>query len=177
MRILIAAVLISVLHVCGWAQDAPPRPDAPGVTVRSFRWYKFRPGWDKAPVGRVEREPTRDQFGQLRSPGAVLDASPKSQEGYKYRARVTNVGSKNIRAIVWEYRFTEAGSGEAHSHRFRTVTRIGPGRSKELVAFSYAPPSRTINVASLGLKGSKPFEEQVLINRVEYSDGSTWQRP
>jgi hypothetical protein len=99
------------------------------------------------------------------------------QEGYKYRAKVTNVGGKNIRAIVWEYQFTEVGSREVHSHRFRTVTRIGPGRSKELVAFSYAPPSRTINVASLGLKGSKPFEEQVLIDRVEYSDGSAWQRP
>lgn len=177
MRILIATALISVFHVCIRAQDASQPAGAPGVTVGSHRWYKFRPGWDKAPVGRVEREPTRDQYGQLRSPKVVLDAGPGPREGYKYRARVTNVGGKSIRAIVWEYRFTEAGSREVHSHRFRTAAMIGPGRSKELVAFSYSPPSRTINVAALGLEGSKPFEEQVLIERVEYSDGSTWQRP
>lgn len=177
MRILIATLLISALHVGSWAQDASQPTDAPGVAVRSFRWYKFRPRWDEAPVGRIEREPTRDQFGQLRSPGAILDASPRPQAGYKYRAKVTNVGGKKIMAIVWEYRFTEVGSRGVHSHRFRTVTRINPGRSKELVAFSYAPPSRTINVASYGLKGSKPFEEQVFIDRVEYSDGSAWQRP
>jgi len=53
---------------------------------------------------------------------------------------------------------------------------IKAGKEKEIQAFSLAGPSEVVNVDTLAQDSANPFEEKVLINRVEYADGSIWQR-
>jgi hypothetical protein len=51
---------------------------------------------------------------------------------------------------------------------------IPAGKGKDLEGFSLSGPSDVIDVATLNAGTS--FKENVFINRVEYADGSIWQR-
>ena len=102
----------------------------------------------------------------------------KPVDGYAYRARVHNGGKSAIETIFWEYQFKETASpAEVARRQFLCVVNIKPDKDKELQAFSVSGPGTVISTASLSNKtGEKLFEEQVLINRVEYVDGTIWQR-
>jgi hypothetical protein len=58
--------------------------------------------------------------------------------------------------------------------QFLCGVSIKPEKDKELQAFSLSGPHDVISVDTLSKKS--PGEEKVVINRVEYGDGSIWQR-
>jgi len=60
--------------------------------------------------------------------------------------------------------------------QFLCGVQIKPDREKEVLAFSASGPSDVVSVESLSKKAENLFGEKVLINRVEYADGSIWQR-
>jgi hypothetical protein len=98
-------------------------------------------------------------------------------DGFAYKARVQNASSRVIEILFWEYQFTDASNPTAVTRRqFLCGVNIKPGKEKELQAFSLFGPSEVVNVESLANKSANAFQEKVLINRVEYSDGSIWQR-
>src|SRR2546421_3126975 len=68
--------------------------------------------------------------------------------------------------------FMDAGMrGLVARHRFQTFRRVKPGKSSTLSYTSATPPTRVISAAPHDGK-SKPFEEQVRIRCVAYSDGT-----
>jgi len=60
--------------------------------------------------------------------------------------------------------------------QFLCGVNIKPDKAKELQAFGLSGPSEVVSVGSLANKSGKQFQENVVINRVEYADGSIWQR-
>ena len=105
--------------------------------------------------------------------------SPKAKtvEGYLYRAKVQNAGNQVIEILFWEYQFAEKANPENTTrHQFLCGVSIRPGKDKELEGFSATPPNNVVNVDTLSNKSDTPFTEKIVINRVEYSDGSIWQR-
>lgn len=105
--------------------------------------------------------------------------APKSKpaDGYDYRVRVRNSSGRQIEVVFWEYEFTEAANPSNVTRRqFLCGAQIKAEKEKELGALSLSPPSGAISAASLSDKTASPFRERVLINRVEYSDGTIWQR-
>jgi hypothetical protein len=60
--------------------------------------------------------------------------------------------------------------------QFLCGVTIPSEKSKELEGFSLSGPSDVVNVGALANNADKPFKEAVLINRVEYVDGTIWQR-
>jgi hypothetical protein len=101
----------------------------------------------------------------------------KAVDGFAYKARVQNASSRVIEILFWEYQFTDASNPTAVTRRqFLCGVNIKPGKEKELQAFSVSGPSEVVNVESLANKSAKAFKENVLINLVEYSDGSILQR-
>ena len=105
--------------------------------------------------------------------------SPKAKtvDGYLYRARIQNGGDQLIEILFWEYQFAEKANPENTTrHQFLCGVSIRPGKDKELEGFSVTPPNNVVNVDTLSNKSDNPFTEKVVINRVEYSDGSIWQR-
>jgi hypothetical protein len=78
--------------------------------------------------------------------------------------------------LFWEYQFIDRVDPAMVTRRqFLCAANLKPGKEKELVAFSLGGPS-VVNVNTLAKNSDKPFDEKVVINRVEYSDGSIWQR-
>ena len=102
---------------------------------------------------------------------------PKAVDGFAYRAKVQNAGKKVVEIVFWEYQFKEASNPATLVRRqFLCGVNIKPDKEKELQAFSLSGPSDVVSVDSLSQKSGNPFQEKVVINRVEYSDGTIWQR-
>lgn len=109
---------------------------------------------------------------ESRSPGGR-----KNVDGFEHRVKVKNTSAKVVEVVFWEYQFTElADSTNVVRRQFICGLKIDPQKEKELQAFSVSSPSAVISVESLANKSGKHFDEKVLINRVEYADGSIWKR-
>lgn len=101
----------------------------------------------------------------------------KTMEGFAYRVKVQNQSANVVEVIFWEYRFQDPAQPDLVARRqFLCGVSIAGGKGKELEGFSLSGPSNVINVKTLESKASSPIQETALINRVEYSDGSIWQR-
>jgi hypothetical protein len=105
--------------------------------------------------------------------------SPKEKivDGFSYRAKIQNASNKVVEIVFWEYQFKEKANPERVGRRqFLCAVNIKPDKEKELLGFSLSGPSNVISVDSLANKSGNLFDEKVVINRVEYADGSIWQR-
>lgn len=95
---------------------------------------------------------------------------------FLYRTSIRNSGTKAIKEIDWDYIFYDAASREELGRRqFTSVQTIGPGKSKELSFMIPTPPTRRISVNSLDKKERVGIEEQVVVVKITYADGSFWQ--
>lgn len=103
--------------------------------------------------------------------------SPKAEprDGFAFRIKVKNSSTKVVEIVFWEYQFHEAENPKSIARRqFLCGVDIRPDREKDLEGFSLSGPSDVVSVSALADKTR--FQESVLINRIEYSDGSIWQR-
>lgn len=99
----------------------------------------------------------------------------KTTDGFAYRIKVENAGARAIEIVFWEYQFQDPADASLIARRqFLCGVNIAANKSKELEGFSLSGPSDVVNINTLANKSQN--REQVLINRVEYSDGSIWQR-
>jgi hypothetical protein len=97
-------------------------------------------------------------------------------EGFLYRASFRNAAAAKIDLIFWEYRFAEPADRSNFSRRqFLCVARIKPGDRGDVEAFSIFGPTDTIAAGTAG-KAEGRFIEDVVINRIEFSNGAVLQR-
>ena len=91
--------------------------------------------------------------------------------GYESSVQLKNAGAKTITAIEWQHVFftDESKQNELKRFEFRKRITIEPGEQK-FVANVVHPRKQS--------KGLPPVSKQnVVIKRIEYADGSAWQRP
>ena len=178
--------------------------DGEPVLVVSAKWAKSRLTAEQAetvsvpPVAAVipankiiERNRRADIPAGMRDPNldtidgrsAALEKSVqdsrtgKPADGFVYRTKVHNAATKRIETIFWEYQFIDpTNTTPTTSHQFLCLVIIKPEKDQDLEAFSVSGPSDVVSVEMLSRKGGDPFQEKVVINRVEYADGSIWQR-
>lgn len=97
--------------------------------------------------------------------------------GYSYVAEVRNDSGKTAEIVYWEYRFAEiAQPANVVRRQFLCGAKLKNGEKRALSAFSLLGPSDTITLESLAKSTNKLFNEEVLVNRIEFSDGSILQR-
>lgn len=198
--LLLSLLLITVPPVQSNAGDGAP------VTVVSAKWTKTRQQKVEKPDARSTtpaaamtaadknfarnrrvndpagvRDPNADTIDSRSAAldKAVRDARAPSieVEGYAYRVKVQNAAPKNIEVIFWEYQFEETANPSNLTRRqFLCGVQIKGGKEKELQAFGGSGPAGAISAESLAHNASNPFAERVVVNRVEYADGTIWQR-
>jgi len=151
-------------------------PPAPAMIGANKNFERQRRG--NAPAG--ERDPNADSLDgrSAAMEKAVQDSrAPRPVDGFAYRVKVQNGGSKTIDVLFWEYEFIDPANPQAMARRqFLCGVSIKPGKEKEIQAFSVSGPSDVINVETLAKKSENPFVERAVINRIEYADGTIWQR-
>ncbi len=170
----------------------PPAP--PGIAVSEWRWSPYfshshrlarrnssRITTDDA-AARERREKSRqgskDETSGTRSLPSAPDPfiiGPKELGtglyGFMYKVRVENKGAKKIKALSWEYVFLDPLNRSVISrHQFLSKVKINPGGKKEISGLNVRRPMHAVRAEAANL----PPVEQVVIKRVEYSDGSVW---
>ena len=201
-----ALLLSLLLVFVSPGQSPTISPQASSLSVLSFKWYRSRqvidPGAaDSAVVPPVRaviaanknfernvrannptgaRDPNEDT---LDGRSAALEKSvqdsrapqTKPVDGYAYRVKIQNKSPQVIEIVFFEYQFIDPSTPANMARRqFLCGVNIKPDKEKELQAFSISGPSDVVSVDSLGKKAL--LQENVLINRVEYADGTIWQR-
>jgi hypothetical protein len=197
MKSVIILLIVAALGATFSARQSGDSEVTADVIILKFRWnsYVSRPDWDKdvhktlneaANNDRQAREQQRRQTPRpdevMKLPEVKSDEPTPGTKGFQYRVTVKNNGKKTIRAVGWDYLFVVVKEDakepqEESRHSFASHQKIKPGESKELLHFSTTPPTRVINAEATGGEKPLPFLERVVINRIEYSDGSVWNRP
>jgi hypothetical protein len=199
------AVLLAplVLMMVAPLQDPVISHEGNPVVVLSHKWFKDRqevadtsaaslPAAAMIPANKnfernrrvttapAERDPNLDTIDGR---SAALEKSvqesraPKPIDGFAYRAKIHNASSKVIETIFWEYQFQDGSNPATLARRqFLCAVSIKGQKDKELQAFSASGPASVVSVADLSSRSTNSPEERVVINRVEYTDGSIWQR-
>ena len=201
MKILpLLTLLFSLLIPFQGTNDGSP------LTVSSFKWSRARrtvetPVAEGAPPARAMIPQNRNfaRNARVNDPAGVRDPNadtidgrsaaleksvaesraPKTGpvDGFAYRIKVQNASEKIVEAVFWEYQFRDPANPDLVARRqFLCVVNIASGKGKELEGFSLSGPSDVVDVKTLADKSANPFKENVLINRVEYTDGSVSQR-
>jgi hypothetical protein len=79
--------------------------------------------------------------------------------------------------VFWEYQFRDKGNPAILSRRqFVCLAKVKPQKTRDLEIFTLTAPSSVVSVKTLSKKSEASFDELVIINRVEFEDGSNWQR-
>ncbi|HLR07564.1 MAG TPA: hypothetical protein VK117_17245 [Pyrinomonadaceae bacterium] len=197
-------LLLPLLLIFGDSTQNPaPQDGSSPVVVVGFKWFKDRQPVDNAVAAPVTPQPApiaadrnferqkrinasagdRDPHADtLDARGAELDRIVQESreappaDGFVYVVKFKSVGAKPIARVFWEYQFKEtANPANLTRRRFLCNVKIKPEQAKDLEMFSLGGPSDVISVKSLAKGSGDQFQETVVIDRVEYADGSFWQ--
>jgi hypothetical protein len=191
-----------VTMLLGSVVPQTPSPDGSQIAVLSFKWSKshqtigVRPDEKPLPARapnqndkNFDRSVRVNDPAGMRDPNAdTLDARgaeleknvrsasnppSKTSDGFLYQAKIHNASKQDVQIIFWEYQFIDPANPNSVTRRqFLCGVNIKPDKDKELQGFSLSGPAKSINATS---PDAQP-QEKVVINRVEFADGKTWQR-
>jgi hypothetical protein len=197
MKAVSALLFLISLATSALAQTSTPTPDCPDVLIQDYAWGVVRrsvssedPKFKANSTGRslnTKDNPINTVGNPVNMEGIPVDTSPVRPQGAPPTAQVQpggnpetvqdiqirretyllvkNSGNKTIKAINWDYVFFTDSEmrHELKRHKFRSKKKIAPGEAKFL--------SEYVSVRSISRY------QRVLINQVEFADGSIWQRP
>ncbi len=201
MKILLLLPLFAMLVFSGHHTQTPP--DGSQITVLSFKWSKGgqptdTSGPEKPMPARAmtQADKNYDRNARINDPagrrdpnadstdvrGAALEKSVREAEkakpvpGFTYQAKIHNASKQIVEIVFWEYQFIDAAVPDKVTRRqFLCGVNIKPDKDKDLLAFSLSGPIDSVGAAGLAPSAS-PFQEKVVINRVEFADGKSWTR-
>jgi hypothetical protein len=197
MRFLAQAVLMLSLVGVVLAQAPTVPPAAPDIEVVGNGWRKVvrNPALDDDPLraGRetIEYEQAKRDAVRVNQVLRDLGRDPippptRSSSGirmgnssvtYIYEAKIRNTGTKTVRTVVWQYAMFDTDKHEEVGRTSCTSkVNLHPGKTVDLVGTSSQSPIGVIDVSKSGKEIKGAYTERVVINRIEYNDGTFWQR-
>ena len=203
MKTLWLLPLFAMLGFSGHHTQTPP--DGSQITVLSFKCSKSRQTTDTSGAEKpmparavTQADKNYDRNARVNDPagtrdpnadtldarGAALEKSVRSSEkpeakavdAFSYQAKIHNASKQVVEIIFWEYQFIDTATPDKVTRRqFLCGVNLKPDKDKDLQAISLSGPTDAVNAASLATSAS-PFQEKVVINRVEFADGKSWTR-
>jgi hypothetical protein len=196
MKVLFLTLLLALTTVF---QQQPPvleREEA-DVVVTKFTWNKIRLNGDlihsaldpgppmnepiriKPPEPRNESQEIknrRDMNERRAEMKATVDAAKtlkqRDADQYLLQLEVKNIGSNVLKTIVWEYQ----PSSRAAEFELRQYVCNVKAKPKESKKFELVSPTNPMKVIEADGQTGKTKDGKVVINRIDYADGTTWKR-
>ena len=127
------------------------------------------------PQEAINNRDMAERRAELRT--TEVNAALSTQKGaklYFYHLEVKNTGSRPIKSFAWEYE--SSGVPDPSDRHFFCVVNAKPNQKREFDLYTPLAPSRVIDVTTAS---EKPGNSKgvVVINKIEYADGTTWLRP
>ena len=199
---LVNLVLLGLLLAGAISAQTPTTPAEPsGITVLKHSWQKdvyvpalfddpMSPNQEQVNLRRQQRlikraNTARIGAGQAPLPQPTRDINTANREipegpsiNYIYEAKVRNESAKTIKLIIWEYLVFDPSTLDlVGRHAFFDDSRIRPGKVVTLMGYTTSPPNSIILADKSGKNAKRKFEERIVISRIEFEDGTFWQRP
>ena len=186
-------VVLLLLTISVIAQVKTEISDPPDVSVVEKSWSKeirYRE-WNQntradkrtsnADLMREARE-GKSVSGNLKdSPTGVGNEIPPRglrYTTYVYKIKAKNNGLKTIKALYWDYQFLYPDTQRVlGTHRAVSSKKLLPGKTTVFKAEMAEPPVAFVSNAEFDKEFQLKFTERLIILRVDYTDGSVWQRP
>ena len=176
-------VLLLLIAFSATLQQQKADSEDADLLVVKFSWTKDRQNSDlikgaKNPKGQITTPITNDtdlgaRKGDLRNIDKQAAKSiQRSGDGYLLRLEVKNHGTRVVRSVIWEFRPT-AGPDDYEPKQYLCALRVKPNEKKTLAQWTPFAPVKVVSVAgsSDALK-----DGEVVINKIEYADGSFWTK-
>ena len=195
MRLIFLATLVTLLQV----QQGPviiQREEA-DMVVQKFTWETIRANSDlihsaldpgptmNEPVGiqqptranepqelKNRRDMNERRADMAATQKAAQQGNQRRQDQYFLHLEVKNVGTNVIKSIVWEYQ----PSTENVNYDLRQYVCTMKAKPKENKTFELVSPYNPVKEVQADAKTGEPKNGKVVINRIEYADGSVWKR-
>jgi hypothetical protein len=198
------ALLFALAATVSNAQSVSLSSDPPGAEVTRFSWSKERIGWERDPFGgpienfdevrartrnekRIEdaKRGNSSEIDKIKREAkadaaniAAKHKDTRSRYVFVYKATVKNSSNKVIKSIDWDYIFLDRTTDtEIGRQQFTSEEKISPGKTKELTITITKPPTQTISLTALNNNERGALNGQVVLMRIDYADGTSWQRP
>src|ERR1043166_1799160 len=94
---------------------------------------------------------------------------------YFYRLEIQNTSAKIVKSFAWSYQPGELP--DPSDRQFFCMVKAKAGETKTCELYSPLPPTRVVEAGKSGSKSIKDDKVRVMINQIEYADGSEWKRP
>jgi len=123
----------------------------------------------------INRRDMQERRTELRT--AEINAQLSTQRGaptYFYHLEVKNSGTRGIKSFAWEYQ--PDGEADPFNRQFYCLINAKPDDKKKFDLYTTLAPTRVLD-ATTPSKNNKQQAGQVVINKIEYTDGSVWSRP
>lgn len=196
MKILSSTILLLLFALCVSAQTPSNKTVPPDLTVIEKKWSidVRNPALERDPVlemqdrdlqerQRIAQQRTNEILSERGMP-AQTSGVPTEREAkrsdktvlYVYEVKLRNTGAQGIRRVTWEYLFFERGTEtELGRRRFISKVNLGPGGTTNVVARAAASPTGTVDARNAGKKPRDMYSEQIVIQRIDYADGTFWR--
>jgi len=189
MKHLTLLLLIAILP-----HASPPAQDKSEVEILKFGWRKLphsnSPSGKKAQEERdaiidarirAESGQEKPDYSLIRELQAMkrtrvtpLDVPAASDKAYEYKFKLMNKGVRRVVYLKWVYAFKDAATGrEMLRYSFESKVKVGPGKGKEIVAYTDSGPPKVVNAQAMG-ENKRAWDEEATVEVMEYSDGSRW---
>ena len=187
MKLLVLTALILLIPL----QQMPEQAD---LTVVKFSWTKYRQNSDlihgaddpgppmnepisvKQPERKNEpaevknkRDIQERRVDMMNAERNANNSGPRRQDYYMLRLEVKNVGQNTTKSIVWEFQPT-VQTVDVEARQYICKMKAKPNESKVFELMSPASPVKVVSA------DKKDQEGKVVINRIEYADGTVWKR-
>lgn len=182
MKLLYFIVLIAFAPTLQQQQIA--EGETADLTVVQFSWTIDKPRSSmirgaQNPGGSVSTPPMdgRD-LGSRKAGLRTMDKKPAASgepisDGYMLRLEVKNTGPKIVTSLVWEFKPT-AGPEDYTPKQYICALQVKPKEKRKLEVWT---PYSPVKVVSVDARSDALKDGKVIINSIEYADGSVWKKP
>ena len=196
MKALFLTVLLALTPVFQQQQQQVEEREGPDLLVTKFSWTKVRMNNDlihsaldpgppmnepvriKPPEPKNESQEMKNRRDmnerriEMSNTVNATKSQPKDPDQYFLQLEVKNVGTNVIKNMVWEYQ-PSAKAAEYELKQYMCSFKAKPNETKK---FELLSPYNPLKVITADVDTGKAKDGKVVINRIEYADGTVWKR-
>src|SRR5215813_4868720 len=123
----------------------------------------------------VNRRDMQERRAELKA--GEINAELSKQRGsivYHYRLEVRNTSARSIKNFAWSYQPGEVP--DPSDRQFFCAIDAKSNENKILDLYTPLAPTRLLDASKSNDKSEKNDKQNVLINLIEYTDGTVWKR-
>ena len=176
MKRVIALSLLYVVPALCLAQTPANHQPSDDIRILEASWQSgvdWRKPGAADPGTQLERRRANNQLGPLDTENTLILRSGRDAAVVAFR----NDGSKTIKAIRYDFIFVNTENGkEWFRYQFRNRVTVGAGETRTLTNHLVGARIETFRPPHVEPATGANSEIRVVINRIEYADGSIWRR-